>query len=355
MSGQELPDDETDKKEKVKDEEKEKTKGDEETAGNELTFKKLKLSLSSKKSKKEKTTKRALELDGEVAFNEHTSANASLKFASEGITITGGVADFKVPETSFTVKKAGLLIFVAFKSKKIDKKENKKEKAEDTAKTKEIADGEDGKPGDEETTASDTKEKSEGTTTEKEVTKPKDVSKRESKFAVLGVIDINEITVKVGFYIERKKGAKKREWLAFGAIESIKLRQVWDAIPEDNFLNLQLDNVALIASSVDRKKKKKQKKEEGEEKGEKKKGDDKSDQKKVDKKAELEGGEAWDSNIIAPKDVAKKDEGKEEKGKKDGKSKDEKKSDDKKDEEPANWDVMAEVDAYNYPIVKGKH
>jgi hypothetical protein len=54
------------------------------------------------------------------------------------------------------------------------------------------------------------------------------------------------------------------------------LREIWDAIPEDNFLNLELKNIALIASSHERKKKKKDEEKEdgdGDEKKEKTDGD----------------------------------------------------------------------------------
>ncbi|RKK96661.1 hypothetical protein BFJ68_g14312 [Fusarium oxysporum] len=105
ISGQKLPEKETKKPDDEKKEDEKKTAG-----GNEITFKEMKLKLSSKKSREEKTTRKALELNGKVTFNEHSSAVGSLTFASEGVTVQG----------------AGLEIFFGFKSKKNEEKPDEK-------------------------------------------------------------------------------------------------------------------------------------------------------------------------------------------------------------------------------------
>jgi hypothetical protein len=94
ISGQKLPEKETKKPDDEKKEDEKKTAG-----GNEITFKKMKLKLSSKKSREEKTTRKALELNGKVTFNEHSSAVGSLTFASEGVTVQGGISAAKIPDT----------------------------------------------------------------------------------------------------------------------------------------------------------------------------------------------------------------------------------------------------------------
>ena len=329
IAGQKLPDTKalTDEEKKV-------------AAGNEITFKELKLSLSSKKIKEKKTTRRALDFSGKVTFNEHSSATAHLVFASEGLTITGGISDFKIPETDIIVKRAGLEIFFAFKTKYAKALD---EGADDSKDKDKDSDGDETKSAtdtDDKSTVKEDKEKSSGETSVERKTKK---AKRESRFAVLGIVEINKITIKVGFYISQKKGSKKREWLAFGTIENIRLREAWDKIPEDSFLNLQLEKVALIASSETRKKKKKDVTED----------DASADGGEVQAKALTEGtadAEAWDKSLGEAKNTDDNTKN-ESKGDGDESTSGEDKSQDIEDS--ANWDVLGTVDAYNYPIVKG--
>lgn len=136
------------------------------------------------------------------------------------------------------------------------------------------------------------------------------------------------------------------------------MREIWNDIPEDNFLNLELRNIALIASSHERKKKNKDDKKEDEDGNEKKKKTD-GDKEKSDEvkpKAitnEVSDGEIWINSL----DVLKVAE--EEKPDKDLKEEERDEDKDKKEEEeekePDNWDVLGTVDAYNYPVVKGKY
>ncbi|KAF5723494.1 hypothetical protein FMUND_1818 [Fusarium mundagurra] len=359
ISGHKLPEKEAKKSDDEKKADEKKTAG-----GNEITFKEIKLKLSSKKSKEEKTTRKALELNGKVTFNEHSSAVGSLTFASEGVTVQGGISDVKIPDTGIMIKKAGLEIFFGFKSKKIEEKPDEKS---DDEKGESKPTGEN-KP---EVSSKD----QDGEVEEKSLVKPSDQPpnktssekneknnktkkvKRGNRFGILGVVEINKVTIKVGLYTEQKKDEEKREWLAFGAVENLRLREIWDAIPEDNFLNLELRNIALIASSHERKKKKKDDKTEEDDDDEKKEKTD-SDKEKSDEvkpkaiRKKVSDGEVWINSLDVftvseekPDDDAKEKEG-------DG-DKDKEEEDEEEQEELDNWDVLGTVDAYNYPIVKG--
>ncbi|KAK5988837.1 hypothetical protein PT974_10331 [Cladobotryum mycophilum] len=247
-------------------------KSDTDIGGNELVFKKIHFNLSSKKSEEDLKTIRALQLDGHVTFNGNTSAKANLRIANDGLTIQGSLTDFKIPETSVTIKKAGLDIFIGFGS-------NSKARKKDGKAIEDVQSDED-----EEKTS--TKER---TSTKVKTSKNKKFSKRRSRnvttvakkkpahddkpvdfkdkskkgktgnrgqnrFGIVGEVQIEKIVVSVGFYTEKKKDKKKRDWLAFGAIRSITLSEVWPSL-KGTFLDLKLDNVALIASSEDREQK----------------------------------------------------------------------------------------------------
>lgn len=121
--------------------------------------------------------------------------------------------------------------------------------------------------------------------TKSDDTEEKPVSKRESKFSILGIVQIHEFVVTVGFHVEHKKDQKEPEWIAVGSVDSIKLSELWSDL-QGGFLDLELDNVALIASSEERK--------------------------KNTASEEMSEGE-----------------------------------------KPESWDVLAQVDTFNYPIAKG--
>jgi type IV secretory pathway VirB10-like protein len=128
-----------------------------------------------------------------------------------------------------------------------------------------------------------------------------------------------------------------------------------------------LRNIALIASSHERKKKKKDDKKEDEDGNEKKKKTD-GDKEKSDEvkpKAitnEVSDGEIWINSLdvlkVAEEEKPDKDLKEEERDEdKDKKEEDEDEDEDEEEEEkePDNWDVLGTVDAYNYPVVKGKY
>ncbi|OCL00817.1 uncharacterized protein K441DRAFT_710237, partial [Cenococcum geophilum 1.58] len=283
------------------------SKDEDETAGNDLIFEKLSLELSSKKIEEDKTTLRALQLDGRVTFNSSASANAKLRIASDGLTIEGGIDDYKIPDTEVTIKQAGLSIFIGFKQKGNkagdDAESDNEDASSTTSKNGEYRDFnlDDLSTYNSNQAIYDKEPKKK----ESKVVKCKGkVVKRENKFEILGVIEIKNITVKVGIHISRKKGKTKRDWLVFGAVEGITLSRISPEL-KGTFLDLQLHNVAFIASSEAREKKRKD--------------DGKIEEEKEKKKTEDEKKE--DAN----------DEG----------------------EKTASWDVLAQVKAYNYPIVSG--
>jgi len=236
-----------------------------------------------------------LQLDGHVTFNEHASSSALLKIDQDGLTINGDIQDFNIPETSVKIQKAGLNIYVAFKhdkKKKINGKNGKKPTkliTDDPAQPGEDAQAEITNEVKVVTDVEGTVKTPNGAEDKKDDDKPTK-PKRESQFSILGIVQIEKFVVTVGLHVEQKKDKQNREWLAFGSVKSLKLSELWSDL-QGGFLDLELDNLALIGSS--------------------------------------EGREV------------KEDSG-------DGAS--EEKS---ADEKPASWDVLAEVDSYNYPIAKG--
>lgn len=315
---------ETEKEKEKKEEEKKDEK--EEAKGNEITFKKLHVKLSSKFIKKQKTTKRSLTLEGDVTFNGQASAQALLEINNDGLTISGGLSDYKIPETLVTIEEARIHIFIGFKHKK---KIDKNEEDDNTAITDAPSAGkESGQPDKTETeTVIKSPKKVDKGDQDKAASKPDGKvkkTKRESEFAILGVVKINEVEVSVGFYTARTKEKAKRDWLAFGSIENLTLSKLIPGIKNEDF-NLSLDNIALIASSDYREiKEDEEEDEENQEEGSKSK---KANDNKLDQKSKGE----------------KKTAGKKDKG-----------ENIKDDEESAHAGVLKRVERYKYPISKGR-
>uniref|UniRef100_A0A0D2YA03 Uncharacterized protein n=1 Tax=Fusarium oxysporum (strain Fo5176) TaxID=660025 RepID=A0A0D2YA03_FUSOF len=336
ISGQTLPEKETKKPEDEKKEDEKKTAG-----GNEITSKEMKLKLSI----------------------------GSLTFASEGVTVQGGISDVKIPDTEIMIKKAGLEIFFGFKSKKNEEKPDEKSgkdkkdsKPTGESKPEVLGKDQDGEVAEKSLVKSSDKSSAKTPSEKKEKDHKTKKIKRGSRFGVLGVVEINKVAIKVGLYTEQKKDKEKREWLAFGAIENVRLREIWNDIPKDSFLNLELRNIALIASPHERKKKKKDDKKEDEDGNEKKKKKD-GDKEKSDElkpKAitnEVSDGEIWINSLdvlkVAEEEKPDKDLKEEERDEdKDKKEEDEDEDEEEEAKEPDNWDVLGTVDAYNYPVVK---
>lgn len=332
----------TEAKEEEKKDEKEEAKG------NELTFKKLHLNLSREIVKKDQTVLYALILQGEVTFNETASADALLQINNDGLTISGGLADYQIPDTCVTIKQARLHVFIGFNSNKKDKKD----KTKDDKDSKQVEPTTEG-AGAENTNQSDNAEKAIDVTTseavgeknqaaekpgqisKKKVAKPDSNSKtkkRENEFAILGIVRIENVTVSVGIYTARKKGKSKRDWLLFGSVSSVALREL-NADVGGTFLDLQLDNVALIASS------------------DYIKVEDEDDETKKDEKGEKDKNKGTEKKNAKPeKGVVKADS---KKGKDQGKQ--DQKGDKEEDKDKhAHAGVLKTVKSYKYPIRKGK-
>ncbi|KAE8131103.1 hypothetical protein BDV38DRAFT_289020 [Aspergillus pseudotamarii] len=245
-----------------------------EAKGNEITFKKLHLNLSS--TKVGGSTDRSLQLDGEVTFNEHSSASALIKIDQDGVTINGDIQEFNIPDTHLTIKKAGLHIYIAFKQGQKKEKAVKGGKGQKDSKATTDKPDESEKPenefekpaeepkkSDQRETKPDDRDKGEDANGDKAITKPEDeketaedkpeVNKRASQFSILGTVQIENFTVTVGLHIEQKKDKQNRDWILVGTVESIRLNELWADV-KGGFLDLELDNVTLIASSEEREK-----------------------------------------------------------------------------------------------------
>lgn len=363
------------KAEEKKKKEEEKKDEEEETQGNEVTFKKLHMNLSRKFVKKEDITRNALVLEGHVTFNGKASARALLELSTDGFTIKGGLADFKIPDTEVTIEQAQLLIFIAFNHKKKGKIEEKKVDEQNAKEKKTITDNSSsGKKLEVAESKAITDGKIDPANTESQAEgkvgknlkkhsddEQKEKTKKENEFAILGIVKVEKVTVSVGFYTARTKGKAKREWLAFGSVSNLSLSELVPGIKEESF-NLRLENIALIASSEDREVKD-EKEEETDNKDETENGEDdstkeadKEDTKKGVKQKKLDQAEiAKTANLPAEKAKKDTDGTKDEVGKGKGEKTEKKKDDDKeKDEQPAHAGVLETVESYKYPIVKGK-
>lgn len=140
------------------------------------------------------------------------SAMPVLVFPEEYIAPPGfeKVETLLVPGTSIIIEKAGLQFFMALK----------KEKTSDPSSTSESS----------------------------LVTR----NGGEASISILGIVKYESVIFKSSLYLTRMKNEKERDWLVFGSADRVRLREIWPLIAEDSFLNLQLDNVAVIASSRDR-------------------------------------------------------------------------------------------------------
>ncbi|KAE8421243.1 hypothetical protein BDV36DRAFT_305117 [Aspergillus pseudocaelatus] len=351
---------------KKKEEEKKDEKED--TQGNEVTFKKIRLKISTQFIEKEQTRVGSLLFEGHVTFNGKASAKALLEINRDGLTISGGLADYQIPDTPVTIEQARMHIFIGFNRNKKQKKIEGSKKNDNKSITDASSDGgKSSQPDQGETTAVitadvDSKPDESDTKDVKKTDGKEKKNRRESEFAVLGVVKIHEVTLSVGLYIARKNDKESRDWLAFGSVEHLTLSQL---VPElkDPPLNLQLDNIALIASSEDReiKEEEEEKKEDKKDEKKEKKGDKAEESKAGSKEGKKEDGtidKTLDMKQIISKPQDKKMGGQKEDKKDETKEqrKGEKKADKKKDEkdiDDSHAGVLKQVESYKYPIRKG--
>lgn len=169
--------------------------------GQEITFRNLSISIASTKYTDSSWDYKALELFGEVTVGGVSTYAASITFNTDGISVRGRVDNMPIPDTSFVLEKAGLDVFLALRRSR---------------RGGSVSEG------------------------------------RKSSCGVFGVVRHENVTFRAGFYTSNKRKGGKRDWLVFGSTTAVKLRELWPSIPEDSFLNLQLGNVAIIASSEDK-------------------------------------------------------------------------------------------------------
>ena len=242
IQGREVPEEKkTDgnSEEEKKKKEEDKKNEEKEAKGNDITFKKLRLDLSRKLAKKQKTYKASLTLEGHVNFNETASSSALLE----------------------------INIFIGFKHEEKNKKgdgksENKSDPKNGNSDGMQL--GNSSKP--EVNKPSENTEKdgqadeapmsvAKTNNKEKKTEDSKQKQKRLSEFAILGSVKVEELTVTVGFYTARSKGKTKRDWVAFGSMSRLTMKEIVGEQVKGKFLDLSLENLALIASSDDRDKK----------------------------------------------------------------------------------------------------
>lgn len=236
--------------------------GDGQALAESIVFKNVAIRASYTKYLGAEQNRKALELFGEVKVGDMSSYSAGLTFATEGITIIGGVSDVKIPGMdSVIIKSAGIRVFVALK----------KGGASNGTRRSSQRGGRRGQS----------------------VATRGGGSGRKTSLSVLGVVKYEQVIFKVGFHLDQKEGGG---WLVFGSAGHFRLRDIFPSITEDSFLNLQLENVAIIASSEERGRTKKQSRQ----------------------------GQTGNDGV------------------------------ENDDSEYASWDVLSEIESYGYPITKGK-
>ncbi|KAI1812808.1 hypothetical protein GGS20DRAFT_518042 [Poronia punctata] len=221
----------------------------------ELTFRAMRFRISSTKYADDKLNRTALDLSGEVTIGDTTSYAGRLTFGTDGVTITGAVDNVRIPRTDIVIEEAGLKAFLALG----------RGKSNNAAK---------------------------------------------NSFSIQGIIKYHEVKFQAGFYTAKEEDGS-RDWLVFGSAQSIKLREAWPSIPQDNFLNLVLDHVTVIASSKSRMTSKTELPNEG------------------------NGGNASESHNPTESEEQKDTEMETDNGDHD------------------NWDVLAKIKAYDYPVKQG--
>ncbi|RAH80149.1 hypothetical protein BO86DRAFT_411095 [Aspergillus japonicus CBS 114.51] len=170
-----------------------------------------------KKENEEEETEWSFELSGKVSFNDVKSVHGLIKYDSTGLTIEGGVEDYK--GLSNESDAAGGESAVA-KSSKQDNSGTKDLVKKDTGKDKEV------------------------------------LLNRASTFSIRGKVTFSGVTVTAAFLTERKetnkksKQASEREWMIYGLADTdLCLAELCDTLQGTPLENLKLRNVAVIAAS----------------------------------------------------------------------------------------------------------
>ncbi|OJJ80050.1 uncharacterized protein ASPGLDRAFT_29331 [Aspergillus glaucus CBS 516.65] len=195
------------------------------------------------KKEEEEEAKWAFELSGKVSFNDVKSVHGLVKIDSTGLTIQGGLEDYKIKDIDLEIKEAKIDVFIGAKP---DEGKNKNQKKIES------------KPSDKD---------------EKAVVKPADSDKskdvtndtskdniiaynRASKFAIKGKVEFQKVPITVAFMTERKetnaksKKTSEREWVLYGVYGGeLTLSSICGDLGESAIGKMQLKNIALIAAS----------------------------------------------------------------------------------------------------------
>ncbi|RAH47728.1 uncharacterized protein BO95DRAFT_480685 [Aspergillus brunneoviolaceus CBS 621.78] len=205
---------------------------------------------AARKEEGEEDTQWCFELSGKVSFNDVKSVHGLIKYDSTGLTIEGGVEDYKVKDADITIKEARIDIFIGAKPK-TDKKLS--------------VHGKKGSSIDADAGGSESavvKSSQEDSSMGKDLVK-KDTGKdkevllnRASKFSIRGKVTFSGVTVTVAFLTQRKetnkksKQASEREWMIYGLADTdLCLAELCDTLAGTPIGNLRLRNVAVIAAS----------------------------------------------------------------------------------------------------------
>jgi len=242
---------------------------DDKALGESITFNNLAIRASCTKYLGAEQDRKVLELLGEVTVGKMSSYSASLTFATEGITIIGGMSDVRIPGTdNMIIEEAGMRFFMALK---------KGEASNETLRSSKESNGSEGKS----------------------LATGGGRCRRKTSLSVLGVVKYKHVIFKAGLHWTMNQDKKDGGWLVFGSVGHIRLGEIFPSVAEDSFLNLQLENVAIIVSSEER-------------------GGTKQPSRHACGQAGNNGGVESDDN------------------------------------DHASWDVLSEIEAYGYPITKGK-
>ncbi|PYI24786.1 hypothetical protein BO99DRAFT_349500 [Aspergillus violaceofuscus CBS 115571] len=203
-----------------------------------------------KKEDEEEETEWSFELSGKVSFNDVKSVHGLIKYDSTGLTIEGGVEDYKVKDADITIKEARIDIFIGAKPKTERKLKEHGKKG---------LSNESDAAGGESAVAKSSKQDSSGTKdlVKKDTGKDKEVLlNRASKFSIRGKVTFSGVTVTVAFLTERKetnkksKQASEREWMIYGLADTdLCLAELCDTLQGTPLENLKLRNIAVIAAS----------------------------------------------------------------------------------------------------------
>ena len=158
----------------------------EDTNGNDLKFESLYLKISTN----------GIVLSGTVAFNGTASAQAMISITRDGLGISGGIGNYKIPDTDITIQEAALDIFIGANTKSATDK----------------------------------------------------VPKRASRFGIRGTVDFEGNLVTAGFSISTSTSGE-RQWMLYGAFDGdLRLSKINSEVKGTD-MDISLRKAAIIASN----------------------------------------------------------------------------------------------------------